>query len=404
MGQWTWYAVQKGRQPGLYRTWEDCAAQVKGFPGARFKGCGCVELGTAQERQWALDDSDTVVVLLLLITEAWIFSACQECQWALDDSAAFVAEASSLFGAAAAALSTLPTSSPSSKFYAVATGRKPGVYLTWRECEAQVRGFVGARYKSFASRDDAVEFLAVYGGGGHFSQFESESFRPDHTASFSEEFGRLSSSQGWVPGSQRYKEERVRALHNELRTHYFSAPVTVKEEDHEDDDRPLAGIKEEKDDAATEPPVSIKEEEEEEEPDETLVSINEQLSDLQGFQSMCRAVGKAPADTLGGCREILNETLVNLVDLVDGRRIGAKVEVWTDFEAFRRYTLKDKKRMPLHEAAKDPLLAVFLQYLRNPRPRRRAVKRGRSPCRGLLFPNVKDEPESKRRRVDWYDG
>ena len=31
------YAVKKGRTPGLYLTWEDCKAQVDGFPGAEYK-------------------------------------------------------------------------------------------------------------------------------------------------------------------------------------------------------------------------------------------------------------------------------------------------------------------------------------------------------------------------------
>jgi hypothetical protein len=89
------------------------------------------------------------------------------------------------------------------------------VYLTWRECEAQVKGVSSARYRSFRTRAEAVEFLAVYGGGGgHFSLFEGEGFRADRGASFSDEFGRLSSSQGWEAGSKRYNEERTRALHS----------------------------------------------------------------------------------------------------------------------------------------------------------------------------------------------
>ena len=47
-----------------------------------------------------------------------------------------------------------------SKFYAVKKGRKTGVFLTWAECEQQVRGFKGAIYKSFSSRDEAMTFLS----------------------------------------------------------------------------------------------------------------------------------------------------------------------------------------------------------------------------------------------------
>lgn len=32
------YAVKRGRTPGIYRTWDACKAQVSGFPNARYKG------------------------------------------------------------------------------------------------------------------------------------------------------------------------------------------------------------------------------------------------------------------------------------------------------------------------------------------------------------------------------
>ena len=37
------------------------------------------------------------------------------------------------------------------KFYAVWQGRTPGVYRTWDECQRQISGFSGAKYKSFAT-------------------------------------------------------------------------------------------------------------------------------------------------------------------------------------------------------------------------------------------------------------
>lgn len=45
------------------------------------------------------------------------------------------------------------------KFYTVRKGRKPGVYSTWAECEAQVKGFPGAEFKSFASKSIAEHAL-----------------------------------------------------------------------------------------------------------------------------------------------------------------------------------------------------------------------------------------------------
>ncbi|EFR30962.1 viroplasmin family protein [Eremococcus coleocola] len=37
MAKQKYYAVRKGRQPGIYRTWADCQKQTSGFPGAVFK-------------------------------------------------------------------------------------------------------------------------------------------------------------------------------------------------------------------------------------------------------------------------------------------------------------------------------------------------------------------------------
>lgn len=45
------------------------------------------------------------------------------------------------------------------KFYAVANGRKSGVFETWNECQGQVNGFSGAIFKSFKSKEDAEKFL-----------------------------------------------------------------------------------------------------------------------------------------------------------------------------------------------------------------------------------------------------
>uniref|UniRef100_F1LDK0 Ribonuclease H n=1 Tax=Ascaris suum TaxID=6253 RepID=F1LDK0_ASCSU len=49
-------------------------------------------------------------------------------------------------------------------YYAVARGTKPGVYRTWAECEKQVKGFAGARYKKFLNEHEALDFIAANGG------------------------------------------------------------------------------------------------------------------------------------------------------------------------------------------------------------------------------------------------
>jgi viroplasmin and RNaseH domain-containing protein len=44
------------------------------------------------------------------------------------------------------------------KFWAVAIGRKPGIYLTWPECQEQVSGYPMAQFAAFETMDKAVEY------------------------------------------------------------------------------------------------------------------------------------------------------------------------------------------------------------------------------------------------------
>lgn len=44
-------------------------------------------------------------------------------------------------------------------YYAVKEGRSPGVYETWAECEAQVKGHPGAKYKKFPTAQEAEAFV-----------------------------------------------------------------------------------------------------------------------------------------------------------------------------------------------------------------------------------------------------
>ncbi|KAJ2918384.1 hypothetical protein MD484_g2007, partial [Candolleomyces efflorescens] len=44
-------------------------------------------------------------------------------------------------------------------FYAVRKGHEPGVYLTWSDCERQAKGYPNAKYKKFATRAEAEDFV-----------------------------------------------------------------------------------------------------------------------------------------------------------------------------------------------------------------------------------------------------
>lgn len=56
------------------------------------------------------------------------------------------------------------------KFYAVKRGLKTGVFSTWEECSASVKGYSGAVYKSFKTRQEALDYL-----NGEASTKENES-------------------------------------------------------------------------------------------------------------------------------------------------------------------------------------------------------------------------------------
>lgn len=44
-------------------------------------------------------------------------------------------------------------------YYAVAVGRKPGIYNTWDEAKDQVSGFSYGRHQKFKTKEEAERFL-----------------------------------------------------------------------------------------------------------------------------------------------------------------------------------------------------------------------------------------------------
>lgn len=44
-------------------------------------------------------------------------------------------------------------------FYAVANGRRVGIFSTWKECQSSVIGFPNARFKKFETREEAEQFI-----------------------------------------------------------------------------------------------------------------------------------------------------------------------------------------------------------------------------------------------------
>lgn len=45
------------------------------------------------------------------------------------------------------------------KVYAVARGRKIGIYSDWQSCEQQVKGYPNSCYKKLSSKSEALHFI-----------------------------------------------------------------------------------------------------------------------------------------------------------------------------------------------------------------------------------------------------
>lgn len=69
-------------------------------------------------------------------------------------------------------------------YYAVARGRASGIFMNWADCEAQVKGFPGARYKKFNTPVDAEKFILSEGGSGEKNKFENKSNHKNITSNY----------------------------------------------------------------------------------------------------------------------------------------------------------------------------------------------------------------------------
>ena len=68
------------------------------------------------------------------------------------------------------------------KVYAVRVGRSCGLFTSWADCEKQVAGFPGARYKSFATAQEALAWLA--GSDAPHAERRPAPLRPDEAQDF----------------------------------------------------------------------------------------------------------------------------------------------------------------------------------------------------------------------------
>ncbi|PLB39172.1 RNA-DNA hybrid ribonuclease [Aspergillus candidus] len=107
------YAVKVGYQPGVYNEWNRCLKQVTGFKGAVFQAFPTLE-------------------------EANAFLTGTKLPAGQDGG---------------------PSNPEFTRFYGIQRGRTPGVYTDWAKAQEQIKGFPRPRYKKFATREEAEQFV-----------------------------------------------------------------------------------------------------------------------------------------------------------------------------------------------------------------------------------------------------
>lgn len=78
------------------------------------------------------------------------------------------------------------------KVYAVRNGRTTGMFMSWDDCKAQVDGFAGAEYKSFADPAEAMAYLGLTGDAATGTEKFPEGVRAYVDGSFDSGSGRFS--------------------------------------------------------------------------------------------------------------------------------------------------------------------------------------------------------------------
>lgn len=64
-------------------------------------------------------------------------------------------------------------------YYAVACGRQTGIFMTWAECNEQVKGYKGASFKKFDTHQDAENFICQAHRGSRSSSIVSDDSTDD---------------------------------------------------------------------------------------------------------------------------------------------------------------------------------------------------------------------------------
>ncbi|KFM79439.1 Ribonuclease H1, partial [Stegodyphus mimosarum] len=159
------YAVKSGRIPGVYLTWAECEAQVKGYPNAVFKKfvthelaeqfVGCTPGSIAKNNVNILNTTSK--------SSSITFSGIHHLNLNPSVSSTVLASTSDSTNNPPPTLIHPPSKRSRQCYYAVHRGKRPGVYHTWTECEAQIRDFQNASYRKFDNEEEALDYVRTGG-------------------------------------------------------------------------------------------------------------------------------------------------------------------------------------------------------------------------------------------------
>ncbi|RKP16995.1 hypothetical protein ROZALSC1DRAFT_24656 [Rozella allomycis CSF55] len=160
------YAVAVGRKNGLYDSWEQVEPLVVGHPGAKYR-----KFNFLQEAKQYLQEHDKYS------NKDFFEEECDDLPPAIiDEDDVSTAQGRSKIRTEKIGIKsnngsgkknqksskTKMAAADQSKpqwYYAVAVGRKPGIYINFEEADSQIANFDGAVYKRFANKNEADEFL-----------------------------------------------------------------------------------------------------------------------------------------------------------------------------------------------------------------------------------------------------
>ncbi|KAF7967139.1 hypothetical protein HWV62_5006 [Athelia sp. TMB] len=102
------------------------------------------------------------------------------------------------------------------------------------------------------------------------------------------------------------------------------------------------------------------------------------IEDINNWQILCQVLGISPIpQELQACREVVKQTHVNIVDLVDDSS-DSDVKIFKSLDDLRAYTIATQKYFPKENAYAGGVLKFLLREILNPREGRGGRKsRGR---------------------------